>query len=298
MRRKSGLSLAFNAIRDRNLYGRSFFSKSLIYLIIGLIIQYYTFYLLIPQWLIIYAVFYVGLVLISGAFAKNVKREFHSMAWWLAYLLFLTSVLSKAFAVIAPFENTMLGFLKRLLIVMISEPAFLISMMTIAVFGQRTSLRRNTGLNDNFFDEERNRWKKEVRGFPNLNKILDSLSGGRFVVGLFDKGLFNLTVLWSCNVIEEVTDAITEEIIILNSKRRKMFRKKSGFPLYYPQQLKNLGYSFHQRCHGLWEIRNKIAHRNYKPTFEETNEALTILILFARETPANLKKWLLSQTQI
>ena len=296
MRRRLGLGLAFNAIVDRNLYRRSFFSKSLIYLIIGLVLQYYTFYLLIPQWLIVYAVFYVGLILISGAFAKNVKREFHSMAWWLAYLLFLTSVLSLAFAIIAPFENTMLGFLKRLLIVVISEPAFLISIMTIAVYGQRASLRRNIGLNDRFFEEEKNRWKKEKTSFPNLNKILDSLNAGRFVISLFDKGLFNLTVLWSCNVMEKVTDAITEELINLNSSRREMFRKKSGFPLPYAQQLKNLGYSFHPRCRGLWKIRNKIAHRNHKPTFEETNEALTILTLFARETPAILKKWLLSPT--
>lgn len=282
----------FDAIRDRNLYGRSFFSKSLLYLVIGLIIQYYTFYLLTPQWLIIYAFFYVGLILISGAFSKNVKREFHPMSWWLAYLLFLTSILSKAFAIIAPFESTIFGFLKRLLIVFISEPAFLISIVTITVFGQRTSIRKNSGLDDNIFNEEKNKWSSEMEGFSNLDKIVDSVSGGHFVARLFDKGFFNLTVLWSCNVMEEVTDTITEEIINLNCERREMFRKESGFPLYYPQQLKNLGYSFHPRCHVLWKIRNKIAHRNYKPTFEETNEAMTILTLFVKETPAILKKWL------
>lgn len=282
----------FDAIRDRDLYGRSFFSKSLPYLIIGLIIQYYTFYLLTPQWLIIYAFFYVGLVLISGAFAKNVKREFHPMAWWLAYLLFLTSALSKAFAIIAPFENTILGLLERLLIIAISEPAFLISIITIAVFGQRTSLRRNIGLNDNFFDEEKNRWKREIRGFPNLDKILDSLSAGRFVASLFDKGLSSLTVLWSCNVMEEVTDVITDEIINRNAEHRTLFRKESDSRRYYPLQLKNLGYDFHPKCHTLWGVRNKIAHRNYKPTFDETKEGMVILTLFTQKTPTILKKWI------
>lgn len=280
-----------NTIIDRSLYGKSFFTKSFLYLLIGIVIQYYTFYLLTPQWLIIYIFFYVGLVLISGAFAKNVKREFHPMAWWLAYLLFLTSILSKAFAITAPFESTFLGFLKRLLIVMISEPAFLISIITIAVFGQRTSLRKNVGLDDSFFDEEKNKWKREIGEFPNVEKILAGLSGGRFIASLFDKGLFNLTILWSCNVMEEVIDATADGIIDKNPEKRTLFRKESGSRLYYPLQLRNLGYDFHQKCHALWEIRNKIAHRNYKPTFDETKEAMKILTSFTKETPARLQKW-------
>jgi len=296
MKKKSRFSLMLNAIIDRNLYGRSFFTKSFLYLVIGVIVQYYTFYLLTPQWLIIYIFFYIGLLLISGAFAKNVKREFHPMGWWLAYLMFLTSFISKAFAIIAPFENTILGFMERLLIVAISEPAFLISIITIAVFGQRISLRKNIGLDDNLFDKEKNRWKREAKGFPNLDEILAGLSGGRFIAGLFDKGLFNLTILWSCNVMEEVIDAIADGIIDRNPDKRTMFRKKSGSRLYYPLQLKNLEYDFHQRCHALWDIRNKIAHRNYKPSFEETSEAMMILVLFTKDTPTILKKWISPRT--
>lgn len=291
MKKKSRLRLMFDAISDRNLYGRSFFFRSFLFLIFGLIMQYYFHYLLNPQLLIIYIPFYVGLFLLSALFAKNFKIEFHPMPWWLAYLLLYTSVFSKAFAYVAPFENTLIGFLKRLLVMMISEPAFLVSLITIVVLGQRISLRENVGLDDKFFDKEKNRWKSEVEGFADFDKVLESLDGGRFVAGLFDKGLFNLTILWSCNVMEEVIDAITDGIIHRNPEKRTLFRKKSGSRLYYPLQLINLEYDLHQRCHGLWGVRNKIAHRNYKPTFDETKEAMTILTLFTQETPAILQKW-------
>jgi len=113
-----------------------------------------------------------------------------------------------------------------------------------------------------------------------------------FVASLFDKGLSSLTVLWSCNVMEEVTDVITDEIINRNAEHRTLFRKESDSRRYYPLQLKNLGYDFHPKCHTLWGVRNKIAHRNYEPTFDETKEAMVILTLFTQKTPTILKKWI------
>lgn len=302
MEKKSGLSLMFDAIRDRRLYGWSFFSKSLPYLFFGLVIQYFIFYLLTPQWLIVYVTFYAVLILVSGAFAKNLKREFHLMSWWFAYLLFLTSALSKAFALVAPFENTISGLMQRLLIVAISEPAFLASVITIAVFGQRKSLRKSIGLDENFFDEEKKRWKKEIDGFPELDKMLADLNGARFVAGLFDKGLFNLTILWSCNVVEEVVDVLSKQIIKMKPEEKPLFRDENGFRLPYPSQIRNLGYDFCQSQNktqldidSLWQtVRNKIAHHNYTPTFDETNGTMIILTLFAQETPTIVKNWDLS----
>lgn len=92
--------------------------------------------------------------------------------------------------------------------------------------------------------------------------------------------------------MEEVTDVITDEVINRNLENRKLFRKESGSQRYYPSQLEKLGYNLHKKCHSLWGVRNKIAHRNYKPTFEETNEAMMILVLFTQETPNIMKKWI------
>jgi len=294
--KNSKLNSMLDIIKDKNLYGRNFFFSSLPSLIVGLVIQYYIYYLLTPQLLIIYVPFYFGLIfLVSGLFTKNFKKEFHPMELWLAYLLFYTSVFSKAFAVIAPFENTFIGFLERLLVMIISEPAFIFSLITLVVLGQRFSLRNNVGLRDNFFDKEKNRWKSELGGFPNLDKILESLDGGRFVANLFDKGFFNLTILWSCNVMEEVIDAITNGIISKIPEKKTLFRTEEGRPLSYPLQLKNLGYKPYQENRNkekrpdidtLWhQVRNKIAHHNYKPTFNETNETIKILTSFIKEMP-------------
>lgn len=301
MEETSRLKMMFDAVKDKNLYGRAFFYNSFFYLIIGLIVQYYVYYLLTPTWLVIYVPLYFAMIfLLSGLFAKNFKKEFHPMGWWLALLLLLSSTLAKAFAIIAPFENTFIGFLKRLLVLGIPEPAFLISLVTIAVFGQRLSLRNSIGLDDKFFVKEKNRWKSEVKGFPNFDKILESLDGGQFVAGLFDKGLFSLAILWSCNVMEEVVDAIADGITSKAPEKKAFFKTEEGRPRRYTLQLKNLGYaSLLKRQENskfnvniLWhKVRNDIAHHNYTPTFNDTNATLKILILFVRETPFVLQQW-------
>lgn len=66
----------------------------------------------------------------------------------------------------------------------------------------------------------------------------------------------------------------------------------------YPDRLRNLGYEYsaEDKLFGvdiLWnKIRNKIAHHNYKPTFDETYEALKILVSFTHTMPSILKTWL------
>ena len=291
----------FDAVVDKNLYGRSFVYSGLYFLGFGLIVQYYAYYLSNPELLVVYVPLYLGVIFfVASLFAKNLIMEFHPTYWWLAYLLLVSSAFAKAFAQFVPFENTFRGLLEFLFVLGVSDLAFLLSLITITVFGQRFSLRRNVGLSDNFFHKERNKWKSEVEGFPNFDKVLEGLDGGRFIAGLFDKGFFNLAILWSCNVMEEVIDAMTDGIIDNAPKNRLLFRTEEGRPKRYPLQIRNLGYESvpkHQKkkqfdVELLWhEIRRKIAHHNYRPTFEETNETLKILISFVRETPIVLQKW-------
>ena len=302
MEEKSRLKTMFDAIKDKNLYGRGFLYSSLFYLVFVLFVQTVINFLLNPQLLIIYIPPYIGLILITAIFTKNLI-EFHPMAPMLAYLLLFTSALSKAFAYVAPFPNVYFffpPFVQRLSVLFISEGALLASLITIVVLGQRISLRNSVGLSDKIFDKEKDRWKSEVEEFPNFDKILESLDGGRFVPGLFDKGFFNLTILWSCNVMEEVIDAIAEGVVNKNPEKKILFRNEKGFRLPYPSQMKNLGYEFCQKSQNkvqlnvenLWQkVRNRIAHHNYRPTFDETNETLKILISFVIETPTILQKW-------
>lgn len=279
------------AILDRNLYGRSFFFISVPYLIIGLVIQFLLHWLAFPFLLIVYLPFFFGLVIVSGFVTKNFKKEFHHMGTSFAFLLFITGILSKWAAVTFPFEATLIGVLQFLLVLIISEAAFMTSIIMIVISGQRASLRKSIGLEEDFFEKEKRKWKNTLDEFPNLNKILESLDGGRFIAGLFDKGFFNLTILWSCNVMEEVVDVVVDGIISLNSERGKSIRTGNGHRLPYPIQLRKLGYKSYQNKNKfnvdtLWhEVRNKIAHHNYRPTFKETDETLKILISFVREMP-------------
>ena len=306
MQKKSKLRLLVDIIWDKSLYGRGFFRKSFLYLVFGLVVQFFMHFLFSPHLLIIYLPAYVSVILITAGFTKNIKREIHPMPPWLAYLLLFTSALSKAFAFVAPFPDVYFffpPFLQRLSVLMISETALFASLVTIVILGQRSSIRDSVGLDDRFFDKEKDRWKDEVEDFPNLDKILEGLDGGRFIADLFDKGFFNLTILWSCNIMEEVIDAITDGIIGENPENKSKFRNKEGRRKPYPVQLENLGYiSIIKQpkdeefdVEKLWhEVRNKIAHHNYTPTFDETKETLKTLISLVKATPKILlsKSWL------
>jgi signal transduction histidine kinase len=158
-----------DAIWDRELYGRSFFFESLWYLIFGLLIQYVSYFLLAPAWLIVYVpLFLVAIILISTVLTKN-YREFHPMDRWLAYLLLFTSSLSKVFAVLIFLTTTVLFFLQFMLVLFVCEPAFLSSLIMIVVLSQRDSIHNEVGLPNNFFKREKTRWEKEHRAFQIAN---------------------------------------------------------------------------------------------------------------------------------
>lgn len=303
MERNSRLKSKLPAILDKNLYGRSFFFTSFPYLIFGLVVQFFFFlYIGSHHMVMIYLPFYSAVVVVSGFAAKNYRKEFHPMGWWSTLLLLFASVLSKMFALTAPFSP--IGFfsplLQSLFVLGISESAFVVSLISVVVIGHRASLRVHVGLDDKFFEREKKRWQSELDRFPNLDKILEGLDGGRYVASLFDSGFFNLTILWCCNVMEEVIDAIAEGIIVMTPEKKALFRTEKGRRCGYPLQLRNLGYKSHLKRQKekefnvvtLWhKVRVKIAHRNYKPTFNETNETLKILISFMKEMPIILPNW-------
>jgi hypothetical protein len=287
------------AIIDRNLYGRSFFYKSSPFIIIGLVIQCFVLAVFNPQLIIVYVPFYIGLIIVSALATKNIKREFHPMGIYSAYMVFFAAILAETYAFTAHFENTWKGILDFLVVLGVSLFVFIFSLITIIVLGQRNSLRNSLGLRDDFFWKEKKRLKEELKNFPNLDHILEGLDNARFVANLFDKGLFNLMVLWSCNVMEEIVNAITNEIIARFPKKKELFRREDGFFLPYPKQLRNLGFEVSSKkeddnkqidIETLWrEIRNKIAHYNYRPTYFETSETIRNLISFMKEMPEKLK---------
>jgi hypothetical protein len=293
-KKNSRIKSIVDAVTDKNLYGVSFFYEGFLYWIISLVVQYYAFYSSNFPLLIVYVILHTVLIPISGLFAKNFRKEFHPMNRWLSIILFYTSLLSLGFAFRGAFEATSTGLLQLSLVVSVSEIALIASVVAIIVISQRNSIRRNVGLNDSLFDTQKKKWEKELKGFPSLDHILEGFDTGHYIGQLFIAGYFNLAVLWSCNVIEEITDAITDSIISVDPDRKKLFRRDNDDrPVRYPLQLKRLDFIYEDKTlslEKLWHnIRNDIAHRNYIPTFIETNETIKILITFLDEMPSIIK---------
>lgn len=294
----SRLRLFKEAILDRNLYGRGFFYNSALYLVFGLFIQFFAHFILAPYMLVVYIPLFCVIVLVSALFTKNYyRREFHPMDSWLAYLMLYASSFSIFFSILAPLAGDILGVLERLFLMGLSELAFVLSLITISVLGQRSSLRMSIDLHSRFFSNQRRNWEKKLAGLANSGKILESLDNCQFTITLFDKGLFGLTILWSCNVMEESVDAIVDSLILRYPDKKAAFRNEENKPLPYPRQLRNLGYKYHSddenkgkmTIEDLWhKTRNKIAHHNYIPTYRETLAALEILVFFIKEMPDTL----------
>jgi len=251
--------------------------------------------------LLTYLPLFFVLILISGSASKNFFFEVPNMGYYRGFLFLIASALASTCPFIIRFENNWYGLSQLLLTFTISNLALTIAIVEVTIWGQRVSLREKIRLNDNFFRQQKKIWKKALEGFPNSEKIISSLYDSRFVAGFFDRGSFNLAVLWSCNVMETVTDAAAEGIISKNPQRKVLFKKEDNNRRGYPEQLENLGYKPHmEKCRKeeqietktLWHtIRRDIAHYNYKPTFQETYGAMSILVSFMKEMPDILQTW-------
>lgn len=296
MSKNISLRKVLKSIIDKNLYRGIFFAYIVVPSIFALIIQFLFSFWRNLHLFIIYFIIYCCLIVVLGLRAKNMPA-FHPMGFLSAVLLLTTSAFSKMLALIILIDPTYANPAGFYVILILSEPALLLALISIIVYAQRTSLRKSVGLHDKFFDKEKARWENELKEFPNLDNILNSVSGGRFIKDLFDKGLFNLTILWSCSVMGETIDAIATGIISKNPEKEKLFKKENCHKQrYYPTQLKNLGYKLYPRenqfnLHTLWGVRRKIAHTPYMPTYNETRGALEILVSFTKEIPTILLNW-------
>ena len=283
-------------IFDRRLYSKnilfSLFVLATAAIVNAMILSMFSF-----QLSIIYLMLFIFLIIVSALPAKNVGRNFYAIEFWLSALFLITSVIAEAFTFLISLKG-LIGFFEYILCWCVSNGAVVVSTLHVTVSSQRAALRESAGLVDNFFAKQKKAWKDELKEVPNAKKIIECLEDGKFIPQLFDKGFFNLTVLWSCNVMEKIIDAATEEIIARKPEKRSLFFKDAEKRLPYPKRLKNLGYEYsaEDRLFGvevLWnKIRNKIAHHNQKPTFDETYETLKILVSFMHAMPTVLKMWL------
>jgi len=293
----------FLTVFDRRLYGFSFFVISCPLLAVGLGVEIMLNYVLNRTMLLFNVPMFFVLVLISSLGSKNFvrEREVPNMGHFRAFLFLIVSALAIIFPFLVKFPNDMYGLFQFLLTFFISTLALSVAIVEVTVLGQRVSLRENIRLNDDFFKKQKKIWEKDLKGFPNSGRIIEKTDDGRFIPVFFDKGSFNLVVLWSCNVMEEIIDAAVDGIIQKNPTKKLTFKNERGGPQRYASQLKNLNY-VHRQSGGreseqmsiedLWDkVRNQIAHHKYKPTFAQTFAALTIFIRFMEEFPKTLQSW-------
>jgi hypothetical protein len=288
------------AVLDRRLYGPSFFLFSGPPLGLGFVMEVSIYRVLNQQWLAVYVPLFVMMVLISGLGSKNLSRrqEVSNMGYFRGFLFLIASVLAAAFPFLIRFQSDLNGLFQFVLTFALSTVALTMAIVEVTIFGQRISLRNNIGLNIELFKKQKKVWENNLEGFPHSEKIISNLEDGRFVPEFFDRGSFSLAVLWSCNVMEEIIDAAANGIIEKDPTKKLLFKNEKGGPLRYPLQLKNLNYVHRQKTarineqmdvNDLWDdVRNRIAHHKYKPTFDETYGALIIFVSFMEQFPKTL----------
>lgn len=304
--KKPTIRRILSATFDRRLYGlSSFVLLSGPYLAIGFIVQVLIYLALNPAGLLIFVPLFALLILISAIASKNLGREVNSVGFNHGFLFFIATILASVtpFLIKTP-SDPIQASLQFIVLYAVSATALIVAVVDITVCGQRVSLRESMQLTENFLKKQKQVWEKELGNFPNAEKIISNMDGCRAIPALFDKGSFGLAVLWICNVIEQTTDAIAEGVISKDSSKKKLFRKEDNSLVRYPKQLANIGFEPKLKnrrdeeqitTEFLWhEVRRKIAHYNYKPSFEETSGAIYILNNFIIQVPNLLKKLNLS----
>jgi hypothetical protein len=293
------------AIFDRRLYGLRFLLFTVPFLVVGFGVQFLIEYQLNKPMLLIYFPAVVVLVLITGLGTKNFKREISNMGSFRSFLFLLASFLAALTPFLLTTSNDIFSQFKFLLVFVISNIALLIAIVEITINGQRESLRSSLHLTEDYVKNRIKEWKKQLQQDPNFEKIIQNVEEAKFVPNLFDRGSFNLAILWSCGIMEKIVEIVAEDTVSRYPDKKYFFRdvdKRLG----YPKQLKNLGFRpnlLPKRqdesldLEKLWHsIRNDIVHRNYKPTFQETAGTIKILIEFLDQMPQVLISWETSLT--
>jgi hypothetical protein len=295
----------FLAIFDRRLFGASFLIDSIPFLAVIFTIQITIYVALNSVMLYFYVPLFIILVFVSGFWSKNMSfrhREVHSMGQFRVFLFSLASVMAS----LAPFtvsrpSDPWQATAQFLLLYGISTLALTIAVVEITVYGQRISLRNSMKLDAEFFTKQKKVWTEKLSEFPNSDNIVSCIDGAKAVPQLFDSGSFGLALLWSCNIMEQTIDAIADGIISRDTEKQELFRRQGNFPKRYPEQMANLGFSPNLDKNrddekitpeALWHnVRNDFAHRNIRPTFQQTFGAMTTLKSFFEEMPEILQDW-------
>jgi hypothetical protein len=289
-----------SAVFDRRLYGTAFFAESIPLLAITFSVQVAVYVGLKSPMLYAYMPLFVILVILSAIWSKNMSgKEVHSMGHFRVFLFSLASVMAS----LAPFtvskpSDPWLATSEFLLLYGISTLALTIAVVEITVYGQRISLRNSMKLDAEFFKKQKKTWAEKLTDFPNSDDIISRVDGAKAVPQLFDSGSFGLALLWSWAVMEQTLDAVAEGAISKEPATRKIFRHKNDFRKPYLEQMENLGF-----CPDLsksrddekitleefYSARNAFAHRNIRPTFQQTFGAMATLKSFVEEMPEILK---------
>ena len=293
-----------SAIFDRRLYGFAFLINSVPFLAVVFGVQMSVYIALNSVMLYAYIPLFIMLVFFSALWSKNMsfRREVHSMGQFRVFLFSLASVMASLtpFAVNQP-ADPLQAAAQFLLLYGISVLALTVAVVEITIYGQRISLRNSMELTVDFFKKQKKTWTEKLAGFPNSDNIVSCIDGAPVVTELFDGGSFGLALLWSCNVMEQTIDAIADGIISREPARQAVFRDEDNFRRRYPEQMENLGFNPNLdknrnderiTLEKLWHsVRNDFAHRNIRPTFQQTFGAMTTLKSFVEEMPEILQDW-------
>jgi hypothetical protein len=251
---------------------------------------------------ILFTVAVLVYIAISSLCAKNFRRnEVQGIPQYIALLFFIISFLGFGFYLIYPYENSIIGVFESALLFGLSSLAIFVSAFIMGLRGQRVHLRSRIGLDDNFIGRQKELWTQQLQGFPNASNIIKELDSGKRIASLFDRGSFDLAILWSCSVMEGVINATIKEICKRDSDKRRLFRTPEGIPMSPHNKLAVFNYTHKYRpCRKkeeittktLWkELRNPIAHDTKAISFEETYGALMIFVSFLEEFPKTLIAW-------
>jgi len=294
---KKRITPKINLLLDKRLYGSWYILMGLGYLLMGLFLNILIFYKEDLYRAIIYSIIYFGAFLITGLFSKNVgRKQFHFIGWEFSVLFFLISLFAKGFMILTTYGRVFPPFFELALIGIITEAGFLISLISIVVKSQRISLRNSLGLVNDIFNRNRKIWENKLTNFPNYTNILKEIEQIKIVIELFDWGFFNLVILWSCNTMEQIIEAVKKQLISIDPNNRTLFLTEEGDRIRFSKILNNLGFSYNDESgfneKKLWhDIRNDITHRNKIPSYKETESAIKLLISFLNEMPDLLIKY-------
>lgn len=233
-------------------------------------------------------------------------EEFHPLGFKSCVAMIFLSSISIFFSFIFKQGEPLLYLVLDSITFVFAEIALTYSIVNIVVIGHRASIIDNIKIKEKYFAKAIEKWKLELSDFPQIEKIIENLNGGKYVTQFFERGSFDLVILWSCSIMSNIVNLTTEPIIAKFPEKEKLFRQTKvtrSHETYIdfercPVQLSNLGFNSCRNnkfnLNDLWETRNNIAHRTIKPSFSETIETLKVLVAFTDDLPQLLKAQLIA----